>query len=130
MPQNVNIPENIHCSKSHEYVKIEGNHAFIGITKYATEQLGEIVFVEMPEVGKTLNKGEVFGTVESVKAASELYAPLSCKVIELNERLTSEPELINEDCYNQGWIVKVSDFNKDDLQDTMLMEDYLTFIEE
>lgn len=127
---NVEIPDNIICSKSHEYIIVENNVATIGITSYAAEQLGEIVYVELPEIGASFSKGDTFGTVESVKAASEMYMPLSGKISEVNELLTSEPELINEDCYNRGWIVKVVDFNESDLEDTLNMEDYLTYIEE
>lgn len=130
MSQNVEIPENILCARSHEYIIVDNDIATIGITSYAAEQLGEIVYVELPEVGTSFSKGDTFGTVESVKAASELYMPISGKVIEVNERLTSEPELINEDCYNQGWIVKVTNFSSEDLENTLNMEDYLVYIEE
>ena len=130
MAQNINMPENIRCSKSHEYIIVEGDAAKVGITKYAADQLGEIVYVELPEVGAKFNKGEVFGTVESVKAASELYMPISGEILELNDDLTSEPELINEDCYNRGWIVKVKNFSREDLNNTMSVEDYNVYIEE
>lgn len=127
---NVEIPDNILCSRSHEYIIVENNVATIGITSYAAEQLGEIVYVELPEIGASFSKGDTFGTVESVKAASEMYMPLTGKIIEVNELLTSEPELINEDCYHRGWIAKVVDFSEADLEDTLSMEDYLTYIEE
>lgn len=130
MSQNVEIPENILCVKSHEYIIVEGNVATVGITSYAAEQLGEIVYVELPVVGAELSKGDTFGTVESVKAASELYMPISGKISAVNERLTSEPELINEDCYNNGWIAKVINFSKEDLENALTMEDYLAYIEE
>ena len=130
MTSKVNIPDNIYCTKSHEYVVIENDTAILGITEYASEQLGEIVYVELPDVGTKLSKGDVFGTVESVKAASELYMPLSGTISEVNEKLITEPELINEDCYNEGWIVKVSEFSEQDLEEALSMEDYLSFIEE
>lgn len=130
MAQNINMPEHIRCSKSHEYVITNENVATIGITKYAADQLGEIVYVELPEIGTKFAKGEIFGTVESVKAASELYMPISGEVIEVNETLTSEPELINEDCYNRGWIAKVKNYSKDDLNNTLSIEDYNVYIEE
>ncbi|MEW5818973.1 MAG: glycine cleavage system protein GcvH [Cyanobacteriota bacterium] len=127
---NLETPENIHCTRSHEYVIVDGETGIIGITQYATEQLGEIVYVELPEVGTTIPKGEAFGTVESVKAASEIYMPVSGTISEINHRLTSEPELINDDCYNEGWIIKVADFSKEDLEEAMPMDEYLSFIEE
>lgn len=125
-----NLPENILCAKSHEYIKIEGNTAYIGISQYATEQLGEVVFVELPEVGIKLSKGEIFGTVESVKAASELYMPVSGTISDINSRLTSEPELVNEDCYEKGWIIKISDFSQNELESLLSIDDYLLYIEE
>ena len=130
MSQKVEIPNNIHCTKSHEYVILDGDTGTIGITNYAAEQLGEIVYVEMPEIDTEISKGEVFGTVESVKAASELYSPVSGKVIEVNERLATEPELINDDCYNEGWIVKLSGVKEKDLSETLNMDKYLEFIKE
>jgi glycine cleavage system H protein len=130
MAKNVDIPDNIQCTKTHEYIIIEDDIATIGITSYAAEQLGEIVYVELVEAGNVIAKGDSFGTIESVKAASELYMPLTGKIIEVNERLTSEPELINEDSYNMGWLAKITAFSADELKDTMSMEDYLGFIED
>ena len=130
MSKNIEIPENILCTKTHEYVIVENGVATIGITSYAAEQLGEIVYVELVEAGNFVAKGDTFGTIESVKAASELYMPLSGKIIEVNERLTSEPELINEDSYNLGWLAKIAEFSESDLEDTLSMEDYLGFIED
>jgi glycine cleavage system H protein len=130
MAHNVEIPENILCTRSHEYILLEENVAVVGITSYASEQLGEIVYVELPVIGALISKGDAFGTVESVKAASEVYMPVTGKIVEVNERLTSEPELINEDCYGNGWLVKIADFAKEDLENTLTMEDYLNYIEE
>lgn len=130
MTQKIEIPENILCSKSHEYVIVQNDIATIGITAYAAEQLGDIVYVELPEVGAELSKGEIFGTVESVKAASELYMPISGKIVEINENLTSEPELINENPYELGWIAKISNFNPEDLKNLMDFERYMDFVEE
>ena len=104
------IPDNTVYTKSHEYIIVENSKAKIGITDYAVDQLGDIVFVELPEIGSNFTKGEVFGTVESVKAASELYMPVSGKIAEINEALTDNPELVNEDCYNKGWFIKVEGF--------------------
>lgn len=116
------------CTKSHEYIIQEGNVCTIGITDYAVEQLGDIVFVELPEVGDEFEKGDVLGTIESVKAASEFYTPVTGKVISINEALEDKPELINEDTFEAGWIVKIEATNaEEDLADTM---DYDTYKEE
>lgn len=100
-------PEGILCSKSHEYVAENGEFFTIGLTDYAVEQLGDIVFVELPEVGSSFVKGEVFATVESVKAASEVYMPIGGKVVEINERLLEAPEVLNAEPYGEGWLVKI-----------------------
>ncbi len=105
------IPQDLKYAKSHEYARIAGEEATIGISDYAAEQLGDVVFVELPEVGRELSKGESFGVVESVKAVSDLYAPLSGKVIAVNERLNDESSLINDDPYGDGWIIKIAPSN-------------------
>lgn len=125
---NTEILDQIYCMKSHEYVLVEADTAKIGITDYAVEQLGDIVFVELPEVGSSFIKGEVFGTIESVKAASELYMPLSGKVVAINESLLTEPELVNQDSFEAGWLIKVQDFAEDELNDAMTYEEYKEFI--
>ena len=103
----------------------------VGITDYAVEQLGDIVFVELPEVGTELEKKEVFATIESVKAASEVYMPVSGKIVEINERLLNEPELINSDWYEEGWLIKVEPASlESDLEDAMEYEDYISDVEE
>jgi glycine cleavage system H protein len=101
------LPEELRYEESHEWVKIEGENARIGITDYAQSQLGDIVFVELPGVGDALRKGKEFGTVESVKAVAELYSPLSGEVLSINEALMDEPELLNKDPYNEGWMVEI-----------------------
>lgn len=113
----------------HEWVKIDGEFAYIGITNYAQDQLGEILFVEMPEVGDELSKGEEYGVVESSKVASDLIAPLSGEVIEINERLDDEPEYINEDAYD-AWIVKVKLSDIDELDSLISAESYEAELEE
>ena len=101
------VPEGILCSKTHEYL-LEDNDLFtIGLTDYAVEQLGDIVFIELPEVGAEFVKGEVFATVESVKAASEIYMPVSGKIVEINEKIVENPEILNESPYENGWLVKI-----------------------
>lgn len=101
------FPLEFKYSESHEYVKVDGNVVTIGITDYAADQLGDIVYVELPKVGSTLAIGSSFGVVESVKAVSDLYMPVSGKVIEINEALADNPEILTEDAYDNGWMIKV-----------------------
>ena len=96
---------------SHEYARKDGSDIVVGISDHAQESLGDIVFVELPEVGKALKKGEAFGVVESVKAASDLYAPVSGKVVAVNDKLAGDPALVNKDCYGSGWMIKLSPSN-------------------
>ncbi len=100
------VKEGFRYSESHEYAKVEGQYAFIGITDYAQEQLGNVVYVDVPEEGEEVTAGEVFGAVESVKAASDLLSPVSGKVVEVNAALEDEPELVNKDAF-ENWIIKV-----------------------
>lgn len=122
--------ENIFCTKSHEYFAKEGTLLKIGVTDFAVEQLGDIVFIELPEVDTKLKKGEVFGTIESVKAASELYMPVGGTVVEINEKAVDSPELINSDCLGDGWLIKIADFNEKDIEDALSYSEYKEFIEE
>ena len=104
----MSITEKILCSKSHEYLLDNGDNTYtVGLTDYAIEQLGDIVFLELPEKNQEYKKGETFATIESVKAASEIYMPISGKIIETNDLLADNPEKLNEDCYENGWIVKI-----------------------
>lgn len=100
--------ENMLCSKTHEYVLEQEDKYVIGITDYAIEQLGDIVFIELPEVGTEFSKNEVFATIESVKAASEIYMPISGTVIEINEEVVDSPELLNDENYENKWLIKIS----------------------
>ncbi|MDQ3690220.1 MAG: glycine cleavage system protein GcvH [Chloroflexota bacterium] len=100
-------PDNLRYSKEHEWVRADGSRATIGITSYAADELGDVVFVELPEVGATLTQFGTFGVVESVKAVSDLFAPVSGEVVEVNEALRDAPELLNTDAYGEGWIAKV-----------------------
>ena len=104
----MNVPANLKYTKEHEWIRIEGDVAYVGITDYAQSELGEIVFVEVETVGETLKEGEVFGTVEAVKTVSDLYLPIDGEILEFNESLMDAPELVNDDPYNEGWMVKVS----------------------
>lgn len=112
-------PENLKYSEDHEWVKAEGNTVTIGITEFAQSELGDIVFVELPEEGDDITKGESFGSVESVKTVSELYAPLTGKVVEVNEELEDSPELVNESPYDSAWMVKVELSDESELEELM-----------
>ena len=121
---------NILCSKSHEYVCEQDGNYVIGLTDYAIEQLGDIVFVELPEVGASYTKGEIFGTIESVKAASEIYMPISGTVLEINEELIEKPELLNETPFDEIWLIKVStDIFEVDSQDLITYDTYKEEVE-
>jgi glycine cleavage system H protein len=111
----LNIPENLQYTKSHEWVRMEGDIVTIGITAHAQDELGDVVFVELPDEGATFDAGESFGTVESVKAVSDLYTPVGGEVVEVNTALEDAPENINEDPYGEGWIVKLRTTDEPDL---------------
>ena len=118
----------LYYSESHEYVRVEGDFGFIGITDYAQNALGNVVYVDMPEVDDEVEAGEEFGAVESVKAASDLYSPVSGTVVEVNEALEDQPELINEDAF-ENWIIKVSLSDKSELDNLMDAKAYAAFCE-
>ncbi len=103
----MNIPENLKYTKEHEWVRLDGSFGFVGITDFAQGELGDIVFVDLPQVGATLTKGATFGTIEAVKAVSDLYAPVGGEVVEVNTTVADTPEVINKDPYGEGWMVKV-----------------------
>lgn len=111
-------------TKDHEWIKVEGDIATVGITEYAADALGELVYVELPEVGDELAKGDSFGVVESSKSASDIYAPLSGEVVEANANLDSSPELVNNSAYEEGWVVKIKFKDASELEDTMDEEAY------
>lgn len=111
----MNIPSELKYSKDHEWIKIEGEWAFIGITDFAQGELGDIVFVDVDTVGSTLSKDQVFGTVEAVKTVSDLFMPVAAEVVEINPQLDINPELINQDPYGNGWIIKVRLSSQDEL---------------
>ena len=122
------FPEGLKYSKEHEWVLVEGTSATIGITEYAQEELGDIVFVELPEVGEKIVKDDPFGAVESVKAVSDIYAPVSGEVTETNEILPDNPETINDDPYGDGWMVRVELSDIDDLKDLMDADEYAEYV--
>ena len=103
----MNFPENIKYTSEHEWIRVEGDVAYIGITDYAQDQLGDIVFVDIQTVGETLNAGEVFGTIEVVKTISDIFMPVGGEVLEQNEALEDQPELVNKDPYGEGWLIKI-----------------------
>lgn len=120
----MNTPNELRYSKEHEWVKVEGNKARIGITDFAQSELGDIVFVELPEVGDELSVNEPFGSVESVKTVSELYAPISGKVVEVNANLDDSPEFVNESPYENAWMVVVELSDESELDNLMTAEQY------
>ena len=122
------VLEGLYYSESHEYVRVEGEYGYIGITDYAQNALGNVVYVDMPEVDDEVTAGEEFGAVESVKAASDLMAPVSGTVVEVNEALDDQPELVNQDAY-ENWIIKVEMSDKSELDSLMDATAYATFCE-
>lgn len=116
-------------SKDHEWIELEGDIGTIGITDYAQEQLGDIVFVELPEVGRTVARNEEFAVVESVKAASEIYAPMTGEVVEVNEDLNDEPAVVNDDAQGAGWIARIRVTDPSEFDDLMDEEGYAEFLE-
>jgi len=125
----MSILENLKYTKDHEWIRIEGDEAYIGITDFAQGELGDIVFVEVETEGETLDKEEAFGTIEAVKTVSDLFMPIDGEVLEFNEALEDAPELINTDPYNEGWIIKVKMADKSQVDDLLSPEDYKAVIE-
>lgn len=124
------FPKELRYSEEHEWVRVEGNKAYIGITEFAQSELGDIVFVELPEVGATLKQDEPFGSVESVKTVSELYAPVSGKVVEVNGALESEPELVNTSSYDKAWMIVVEMSDASELDKLMDADKYEAIVKE
>jgi len=125
----MNVPENLKFTKDHEWIKVEGSEALIGITDYAQSELGEIVYVELPAVGESREKETVFGTVEAVKAVSDLFMPVSGKILSVNKELEAKPELINEDPYEGGWMIRITLSDASNLDSLMNAQQYATFIQ-
>jgi glycine cleavage system H protein len=126
----MNFPDDLKYTKEHEWCRISGNRAVIGITDHAQDQLGDIVYVELPDVGDPVKKGESFGVVESTKAVSELFAPLSGKVVEVNDPLSDTPETINEDPYEEGWMIQVEISDQKEVAELLDAGGYQKFLEE
>ena len=121
----LNFPEDVRYAESHEWARSEGDGVKVGISDYAQDQLGDIVFVELPEVGDTMGKGEEFGTVESVKAVSELYMPVAGEVVAVNDTLEDAPEKVNNTPYGDGWMIQIKAENPSELDDLMDNNTYL-----
>jgi glycine cleavage system H protein len=124
----MNVPENLKYTKDHEWAKIEGDVATVGITDYAQGELGDVVFVELPEVGSKVAQGDTFGTIEAVKAVADLFAPVSGEVVEVNPELESAPETVNQDPYGDGWMIKVKMENPDEANKLLDAEKYKELI--
>ncbi len=124
----MNFPENVKYSSDHEWVRAEGNEAYVGITDFAQDELGEIVYVDVATEGETLEKGEVFGSIEAVKTVSDLLMPVGGEVLEVNAQLDDAPELVNKDPFGEGWIIKIAVQNEADLSDLMTADADKEFI--
>ena len=124
----MNIPNDIKYTDDHEWIKIDSNLAVIGITDFAQSELGDIIFVEFPNIGESVNQKDTIGTLEAVKTVADIYSPLSGEIIEINEQLESNPELINEDPYNNGWILKIKINDDNEINSLLSGDDYRKLI--
>jgi glycine cleavage system H protein len=125
----LNIPEDLIYTEEHEWVRVTGENAIVGITDYAQSQLGDIIFLELPDIDDKIIAGDPFGEIEAVKTVSELYAPVDGTVIEVNNNLEDFPEKVNKDCYGDGWIIKIKPENKIDKESLLDHKQYSNFIE-
>jgi len=122
------LPDDVHYTETHEWVRDEEETVVVGVGDYAQDQLGDIVFVELPGIGDTFEKGEEFGTLESVKAVSEIYLPVAGKIVAINEALSEEPELVNQEPYNSGWMVEIEPDDPDEIQTLMTSSEYMEML--
>ncbi len=118
------VPENLRYTKDHEWLRVEGNVAYVGVTEFAQGELGDVVFIEVETVGETLAKEESFGTIEAVKTVSDMFMPISGEILEFNEALESAPEMVNKDPYGEGWIVKIAISNPAEIEELLSAEQY------
>ena len=125
----MNIPENMMFTRDHEWIRADGEIAYAGITEFAQGELGDIVFIEIETLGENLGKGDIFGTVEAVKTVSDLFMPVSGEVAEVNEEITSTPELVNKDPYGHGWMIKIKMNDPSELNDLLSPSDYKIMLE-
>jgi len=126
----MNFPENLKYTADHEWIRVEGEIAYVGVTDYAQEQLGEIVFVDVASEGETIDKNDVFGSIEAVKTVSDLLMPITATVAELNADLEEQPELVNSDPYGKGWIIKIEITDPSQIEELMSADKYKEFIGE
>jgi glycine cleavage system H protein len=124
----MNFPENVKYTVDHEWIRVEGAIAYVGITDYAQDQLGEIVFVDVATAGETIGRNEVFGSIEAVKTVSDLLMPVEAQVVEVNAALEDQPELVNSDPYGEGWIIKVESLSDSDLNQLLTASQYRTHV--
>ena len=120
----MNVPENLFYTKDHEWLRVEGNFGFVGVTDFAQGELGDVVFIEIETVGETLKKEEVFGTIEAVKTVSDMFMPVGGEVIELNPKLEKSPEVVNKDPYGDGWMVKIKITDPSEVKSLLTAEKY------
>jgi len=125
----MNIPENLKFTKDHEWIRVEGNEAYVGITEYAQGELGDVVFVEIETEGEELDKEEVFGTIEAVKTVSDMFMPVSGEVLEVNGKLEDTPEIVNKDPYGEGWLIKIGLKDEAELNDLLDAGSYKKLLE-
>jgi glycine cleavage system H protein len=124
------VPEDARLVDTHEFVLVEDDRARIGISHFAAEQLGDVVYVELPDIGEEFDKGDTFGSIESVKAASDLYMPVSGEIVAVNTALNDESGLVNDDCYGDGWMIEVKLTKPEELESLMTPQQYFKFLEE
>ncbi|SUZ83909.1 uncharacterized protein METZ01_LOCUS36763 [marine metagenome] len=125
----MNLPEELKYTEEHEWIKVDGNIATIGITDFAQGELGDIVYIEIDSIGNELNVSEIFGTVEAVKTVSDLFMPIKGTVLEINSNIESTPEIVNEDPYDKGWIIKIEIFENQDIENLLSADDYRKMID-
>ena len=126
----MNFPKDLKYTKDHEWIRVEGEFAFIGVTDFAQHELGDIVYVEIDTKGETLSQEETFGTIEAVKTVSDIFMPVGGEVIEINPGLESKPEMVNQDPYGEGWMIKIKLTNPAEVKDLMTADEYKQTIEE
>lgn len=126
----MNVPEDIKYTREHEWIRIDGEEAVIGVTDYAQDQLGEIVYVELPQEGEEFSMGDAFGVVESVKSVNDIFAPISIHITECNDPLSENPETLNDDPYGEGWMVKARVLNSEELEGLLSNTEYEAYIRE
>jgi len=124
----MNVPVNLLYTKDHEWLRVEGNMGYVGVTDFAQGELGDIVFIEIETVGETLNKEEVFGTIEAVKTVSDMFMPVSGEILEMNPALEESPDVVNKDPYGKGWMVKININNPSEVKDLLTAEKYTALL--